>query len=54
MSVINNRQLHDLTNVVKEIDPHAFMIVNRVNEVHGNGFTLKLEDRLPNKGGISK
>lgn len=45
MSIINNRQLHEMTNVVKEIDPNAFMVVNRVNEVHGNGFTLKLDDK---------
>ncbi len=45
MSVINNRQLHEFTKVVKAVDPHAFLIVNRVHEVHGNGFTLKLDDK---------
>ena len=45
MSVINNRELHALTNVVKEVDPNAFMVVNRVNEVHGNGFSIKLDDK---------
>lgn len=45
MSIINNRQLHELTKVVKEVDPHAFLIVNRINEVHGNGFTIKLDDK---------
>lgn len=45
MSIINNRQLHEMTNIVKEIDPNAFMVVNRVNEVHGNGFTIKLDDK---------
>lgn len=45
MSVISNRQLHELTGLVKSIDPNAFLIVNRINEVHGNGFTLKLEDK---------
>lgn len=45
MSIINNRQLHELTQVVKEVDPHAFLIVNRINEVHGNGFTIKLDDK---------
>lgn len=45
MSVINNRELHALTNVVKEVDPNAFMVVNRVNEVHGNGFSFKLDDK---------
>lgn len=45
MSIINNRQLHELTQVVEEVDPHAFLIVNRINEVHGNGFTIKLDDK---------
>ncbi len=45
MSVINNRQLHEFTKVVKEVDPNAFLIVNRVHEVHGNGFTIKLDDK---------
>lgn len=45
MSIINNRQLHELTQVVKDVDPHAFLIVNRINEVHGNGFTIKLDDK---------
>ena len=45
MSVINNRELHALTSVVKEVDPNAFMVVNRVNEVHGNGFSFKLDDK---------
>lgn len=45
MSIINNHQLHEFTKVVKAVDPHAFIIINRVNEVHGNGFTLQLDDK---------
>ena len=45
MSIINNHQLHEFTKVVKAVDPHAFIIINRVNEVHGNGFTLHLDDK---------
>lgn len=45
MSVISNRELHTLTTVVKEIDPNAFMVVSRVNEVHGNGFNIHLDDK---------
>lgn len=44
MSVINNRQLHELTKLVQSIDPKAFMVVNRVHQVYGNGFTIKLDD----------
>ena len=43
MSVISNRELPKLNNLVNEIDDHAFMIVNKVNEVHGRGFTFKKE-----------
>lgn len=40
MTVISNRQLAQLNRLVTEIDPNAFMIVARVNEVSGKGFTL--------------
>lgn len=40
MSVISNRELIKLERLVHEIDPECFMIVNRVSEVHGRGFTI--------------
>ena len=40
MTVISNRELSKLNQLVMEIDPTAFMIIGKVNEVHGNGFTL--------------
>lgn len=40
MTVISNRQLTQLNRLVMEIDPNAFMIVAKVNEVRGTGFTL--------------
>lgn len=40
MTVISNRQLAQLNSLVMEIDPLAFMIVAKVNEVSGKGFTL--------------
>ena len=43
MSVISNRELPKLNNLVNEVDDHAFMIVNKVNEVRGRGFTFKKE-----------
>ena len=43
MSVISNRELPKLNNLVNEVDDHAFMIVNKVNEVRGRGFTVKKE-----------
>ena len=40
LTVISNRELSKLNQLVMEIDPTAFMIIGKVNEVHGNGFTL--------------
>lgn len=39
MSVISNRQLNRVERIVHEIDPTAFMVVNRVSAVVGEGFT---------------
>lgn len=43
LTVISNRELPALNSKVLEIDPNAFMIVSKVNEVHGKGFTFKKE-----------
>ncbi len=40
LTVVSNRELPRLNEMVLEIDPHAFMIINKVNEVKGKGFTL--------------
>lgn len=40
MTVISNRQLSQLNRIVMSIDPDAFMVVGKVNEVKGKGFTL--------------
>lgn len=42
-SVISNRELPKLEKAIREIDPHSFMVVNRVSEVRGRGFTDKKE-----------
>ena len=39
MTVISNRELARLNRVVMKIDPDAFMIVAKVNEVSGKGFS---------------
>lgn len=39
MSVISSRQLSRLERIVHHIDPTAFMVVNRVSTVVGEGFT---------------
>ena len=39
LSVVSNRELPVLNNLVLEIDPDAFMVISKVNEVRGKGFT---------------
>ena len=40
LSVISNRELFKLEKLIHQIDPECFMVANRVNEVHGVGFTI--------------
>ncbi len=44
LTVVTNRQLVKIEKIVHEIDPRAFMIVNRVSEVVGEGFTYPPAD----------
>ncbi|WP_334299897.1 DUF2179 domain-containing protein [Sellimonas sp.] len=39
LTVISNRELARLNQEVTSIDPEAFMIIARVNEVKGHGFS---------------
>lgn len=43
MTVISHRELPRLNDLVLSIDEHAFMVVSKVNEVRGRGFTFKKE-----------
>jgi uncharacterized membrane-anchored protein YitT (DUF2179 family) len=43
LTVISGRELSKLNEMVMELDPHAFMIINQVSEVRGRGFTLHKE-----------
>lgn len=43
LSVISNRELPKLNDLVLSIDPNAFMIVNQISQVNGRGFTLEKE-----------
>lgn len=40
MVMISGRELNRLKQMVGELDPNAFMIINQVGEVRGHGFTL--------------
>lgn len=55
MTVISNRQLSQLNQLVADVDPKAFMIIARVNEVSGQGFTLpKKRVHLPDDPAASE
>ena len=41
LTVVSGRELSRLTRIVQEIDPEAFLVVSRVTEVRGHGFTLR-------------
>lgn len=41
INVVSTRELAKVERLIKNIDPNAFMIISRVNEVHGHGFTLE-------------
>ena len=43
MTVVSNRELPKLNDLILNIDEHAFMVVSKVNEVRGRGFTFKKE-----------
>lgn len=41
LTVVSNRQLGQLNQKVAKIDSEAFIVISRVNEVSGRGFSLK-------------
>lgn len=43
LSVIYNRELPKLERIIHEIDPESFLIINRISEVKGLGFTSETE-----------
>ena len=45
LSVISNRELPRVERLIHEIDPESFIVVNRVSEVSGKGFTMNKEYR---------
>lgn len=41
LTVVSNREMSKLNTIVNDIDPHAFMIINKISEVKGRGFSLE-------------
>ncbi len=40
LSVVSNREIVKVERVVREIDPECFMVMSRVSEVRGKGFSI--------------
>ena len=49
MSVVSNRQLARAKRIILDVDPSAFMIITRVSEVNGNGFSFSKGDKKLDK-----
>lgn len=47
LTIISNRELIHLNKLVTEIDPDAFMIISKVNEVKGKGFSAPKISVIP-------
>ncbi len=45
MSVISNRELPRVEKIIRRIDPECFMVVSRVSEVRGRGFSMSKKYR---------
>jgi len=41
LSVISNRELPAVEKIIRAVDPEAFVVISRVAEVSGRGFTMK-------------
>lgn len=41
LAIISNRELPKIEKLIRQIDPDAFMVVSRVSEVWGRGFSSK-------------
>ncbi|MDY4971825.1 MAG: YitT family protein [Lachnospiraceae bacterium] len=45
LSIISNRELPRVEKVIHSIDPESFMVISRVKEVSGRGFSMKKQYR---------
>ena len=45
LSILYNRELPKVERLIRDIDPEAFMIVSRVTEVRGKGFSISKDYR---------
>lgn len=47
LCVIPPRRLHAVTALLRQTDPHVFLTVTKIREVHGRGFTLERQWLAP-------
>jgi uncharacterized membrane-anchored protein YitT (DUF2179 family) len=40
LSIVSNHELPKIERLARDIDPSCFMIINRVSEVWGRGFSF--------------
>lgn len=40
LTILSNRELPQVERVIRDLDPEAFMVVSRVTEVRGRGFSI--------------
>lgn len=52
VSIISNRQLIKAKKIILDTDPSAFMVITRVSEVDGNGFSFYKGDKKLDKAEI--
>ncbi|MBR4767521.1 MAG: YitT family protein [Lachnospiraceae bacterium] len=45
ISIIPERKLYQATELVRKIDPEAFITITKINEVRGRGFTLERQKK---------
>ena len=43
LSIVSNRELPQVEKLIHSIDPESFMIISRVSEVRGRGFSMSKE-----------
>jgi uncharacterized membrane-anchored protein YitT (DUF2179 family) len=49
LSVVSNHELPKIERVARQIDPSCFVIINRVSEVWGRGFSYGKKTSAPEK-----
>lgn len=54
LTVVSNRELPALNQLVMRVDPQAFMIIGRVNEVKGRGFPCRKNTGKKKGGALTR